>query len=169
MKTMMLMAVIALVAITGYSEDNKESKEPAELTAAKADYAAQIEKVTAPIKAKQITRLEKLKTQLTKKGDLEGALAVQDEIDALANDDESLLLGKWEMKLDMGYTSIWTFKKDGTVLSTNGIKSGRWTLGKKGVTLAWDNSDAKDLMVAPLKKGGTVISTVHGPGSAVKK
>ena len=93
------------MAITGYSEDAKETKEPAELTAARKDYAAQVEKATAPIKAKleaaekdcaeqmekataaikvkQVVALQKLQASLMKRGDAQGVAAVQAEIGAV--------------------------------------------------------------------------------------
>ena len=105
MKKKMMMAFIALVAITGYSESTKETKEPAELTAARKDYAAQVEKATAPIKAKleaaekdcaeqmekataaikvkQVVALQKLQASLMKRGDAQGVAAVQAEIGAV--------------------------------------------------------------------------------------
>ncbi len=118
-KTMLVMAVLALVAMTGYSEDAKETKEPAELTAAKKAYAEQIEKVTAPVRAKQIATLQKLQKQLTVKGDLQGALAVQNEIEAINSGKTGpptmeSFTGEWTYGDPAGWSFPATFKKEGS-------------------------------------------------------
>jgi hypothetical protein len=58
--------------------------EPPELITVRASYQKQIEAATAPIHAKYLEYLEGLKKQLGGKGDVQGALAVQKEIDAIA-------------------------------------------------------------------------------------
>ncbi len=59
------------------------SAEPAELTSARANYQKQIKTLTDPVNARYVSYLETLKKSLGAKGDLDGALAVQKEIDAL--------------------------------------------------------------------------------------
>lgn len=58
--------------------------EPPELVSVRASYQKQIQAATAPIHAKYLEYLESLKKQLGGKGDAQGALAVQKEIDAIA-------------------------------------------------------------------------------------
>lgn len=57
--------------------------EPPELTTVRSSYEKQIQTVTAPITAKYVEFLENLKKQLGGAGDLDGAVAVQKELDAL--------------------------------------------------------------------------------------
>jgi hypothetical protein len=58
--------------------------DPPRLTTVRASYLKQIEAATAPITAKYVEYLENLKKELGAKGDLESALAVQNELDAIA-------------------------------------------------------------------------------------
>ncbi|MCF7790174.1 MAG: hypothetical protein K9N47_28910 [Prosthecobacter sp.] len=59
------------------------SAEPAELTSARGNYQKQIKTLTDPVNARYLAYLESLKKSLGAKGDLDGALAVQKEIDSL--------------------------------------------------------------------------------------
>lgn len=58
--------------------------DPPRLTSVRASYQKQIEAATAPITAKYVEYLENLKKDLGAKGDLDGALAVQNELDEIA-------------------------------------------------------------------------------------
>jgi hypothetical protein len=60
------------------------SAEPAELTSARANYQKQIKSLTEPVNTRYAVYLESLKKSLGAKGDLDGAIAVQKEIDSLA-------------------------------------------------------------------------------------
>ncbi|WP_395751731.1 hypothetical protein [Prosthecobacter sp.] len=60
------------------------SAEPAELTSARANYQKQIKSLTEPVSTRYAVYLESLKKSLGAKGDLDGAIAVQKEIDSLA-------------------------------------------------------------------------------------
>ncbi len=169
MKKRMVMLVILALAWIGYSED---SKEPAELTAAKKDYSEQIEKVTAPVKAKQLVKLEKLKKQLTTKGDLPGAMAVQAEIDALASVGDlvvSALVGKWEVSVTNGYRDTWIFNKDGKVHCSwnNGI-DGRWSREKDTIVVKWDNG-WKNVLMLPIDSTGIRGDTDVGKNTLTAK
>ncbi len=161
MKKMMLMtAVIALVAIAGYSEDDKDAKEPAELTAAKKDYAEQIEKVTAPVKTKQISRLEKLKKQLTTKGDLQGALAVQAEIDSMSGV-ASKAVGKWKWP---GGETI-ELCDDGTTVPFPGTGwTGTWKTSGKKTEISWSNNSIDTLIIIAADGNKATLTNNKGGG-----
>lgn len=58
--------------------------DPVELVAVRASYQKQIQAATAPINTKYLEYLDTLKKQLGAKGDVQGALAVQKEIDSIA-------------------------------------------------------------------------------------
>ncbi len=58
--------------------------DPPQLTSVRASYVKQIEAATAPITEKYVAYLENLKKELGAKGDLNGALAVQNELDSIA-------------------------------------------------------------------------------------
>ncbi len=152
-KTMLVMAVIVLAVMAGYSEDAKENKEPAELTAAKKEYAEQLEKVTAPVKAKQIARLEKLKKQLTTKGDLQGALAVQKEIEALEGKEEISFVGKWNWA-GGGLVEI---KADGTATFIGQAWKATWKEKDGKAVLVWSNGAIETVSVASDGNSGKVV------------
>ncbi|MBK8094135.1 MAG: hypothetical protein IPK32_19770 [Verrucomicrobiaceae bacterium] len=59
-------------------------EEPAELVSVRASYQKQIQAATEPINARYLSFLDDLKRRLGGKGDVEGALAVQKEMDAIA-------------------------------------------------------------------------------------
>lgn len=63
--------------------------DPPQLTSVRASYLKQIEAATAPITAKYVEYLENLKKELGAKGDLDGALAVQNELDAIAGSEKA--------------------------------------------------------------------------------
>lgn len=63
--------------------------DPPELTKVRASYQKQIREATAPINARYVEYLENLKKQLGGKGDLDGAGAVQQELDAIVRLQES--------------------------------------------------------------------------------
>jgi len=170
MKTMVMlvMAVLALVAIAGYSDgkssptkkaannsedDATASKEPSALTVARKAYQTQVNAALDPIKKKYIAQLEELKKQLGGKGDLEGATAVQREIDAVnraakkenigtadgdeATDNSYEPTGMWKFTCTTsGWSSTLDIKDDGTCHVGDG-RNGTWEVkgGKLTVTL----------------------------------
>lgn len=146
-KLMLMMAVLALVAIAGYSEDAKETKEPSELTAAKKAYAeakdkivTAAEKALEPVRAKQIATLEKLKVRLTKAGDLAGATAVQAELDALAGKMSDKFIGIW--KWAEGATA--ELKADGTAELPRNAWTGTWEMRAEKIVIVWGRSGYTD-------------------------
>lgn len=78
MKTCLTLATLlfSLHALSG--------AEPPELVTVRASYQKQIQAATAPINVRYLDYLENLKKQLGAKGDVEGATAVQSEIDAIS-------------------------------------------------------------------------------------
>lgn len=65
--------------------DHVAAADPPELTSVRVAYLKQIESATAPIRDKYLAYLESLKKELGAKGDLEGALAVQRELDSISS------------------------------------------------------------------------------------
>ena len=60
------------------------SQEPDRLRSLRDSYRSAVERSTAPLTKTYLAELEKLKTELTKKGDLQGALAVESEIKVIS-------------------------------------------------------------------------------------
>ncbi len=84
MRIIMLLASLFVFACSpSLMLADNEIKEPSALTQARKAYQAQANSVVTPIKKKYLAQLEELKKQLGGKGDLEGAGAVQKEIESL--------------------------------------------------------------------------------------
>lgn len=103
------------------------------------------ERALEPVDRKYLAALEALKTRLTKAGDLDGALEVSKEIEAIASGPTGgfegkvtpadLTQGEWRFDVKSpAYTTHLSFHDDGTI-TERGSKAtiGRWTL--KGSTL----------------------------------
>ena len=164
-------------SVLGLAEEKKDDSP--ELSQARSDFQKQVKTMLDPITKKYIQRLEDLKKKLGAKGDIDGAKAVQDEItrlksiapDSLENEPnskdattEKVLLGKWSFeKKDRSYSAIWTFQKDGIVLSNNGTPRGNWEIRKDVVYINWGGS-AWEEFVLPLNPNSTECNS-HVGGS----
>ncbi|HEY4262052.1 MAG TPA: hypothetical protein VGM98_17920, partial [Schlesneria sp.] len=122
------------------SAEDKADQNP-DIAAVKKQYMAELE----PINKRYRSRLEALKEKLTRKGDLSGALVVKAELDlaiaANPTQPANALEGTWTIKYDNGYTSVYTFRPDGTVLHHNQQKVG--TLKKDGSDILINFNDGK--------------------------
>ncbi|MBL9143428.1 MAG: hypothetical protein JNM99_07060 [Verrucomicrobiaceae bacterium] len=78
MKHTKLITLLALTISSAWSQ------EPDRLRSLRDSYRSAVERSTAPLTKTYLTELEKLKTELTKKGDLQGALAVESEIKVIS-------------------------------------------------------------------------------------
>jgi hypothetical protein len=104
---------LSLFSLWLWADDKPD--ENAEVAAIKKQYLTELE----PIQKRYRTRLENLKDKLTKKGDLQGALAVKAELDqativkpkAAAISAE----GTWSIKYDNGAQRSYVVLADGTV------------------------------------------------------
>jgi hypothetical protein len=128
------------------------------------------------LEASLVADLKKQLDATTKSGDLDGALALRNEINKIEIGDfvsiiedvlghsrllaaaESRLIGRWRVELIKEgraiYSSEWTFEKDGTVTSTNptGALKGKWVteLGKSRIFIDW-GSGAWETFSLPLR------------------
>lgn len=78
----LILVLCMFVGLPLYAQNN--SKEPETLTKARAKYQKEVARVTAPITKDYLDQLDTLKKALGAKGDVEDAMAVQKEIDAVA-------------------------------------------------------------------------------------
>jgi len=113
--------------------------DPPQLTSVRASYLKQIEAATFPITEKYVAYLENLKKELGAKGDLNGALAVQNEIDAIVdsaklatNSNGSDRIVVWNQnnnaKGDRGTERI----------NVSLLLNGREVWSKKSIKIEWD-------------------------------
>lgn len=69
-----------LFALFQISPSYGQNQEPKELTEARNSYNAELQKAIKPVNDRYLPKLEELKKQLTFKGDIKGAVVVEDEI-----------------------------------------------------------------------------------------
>ena len=143
--------------------------EPAELVSVRASYQNQIQAATAPIHAKYLEYLESLKKQLGGKGDVQGALAVQKEIDAIA------ALQKVETKAGGDKIVIWNQNNGGKGdrgtkrVNLSLLAGGRELWSRKSLKVDWDAVKAGNVeVVVPTVNADTVrievTDSVNGKG-----
>lgn len=143
--------------------------EPAELVSVRASYQNQIQAATAPIHAKYLEYLESLKKQLGGKGDVQGALAVQKEIDAIA------ALQKVETKVGGDKIVIWNQNNGGKGdrgtkrINLSLLAGGRELWSRKSLKVDWDAVKAGSVEVlVPTVNADTVrievTDSVNGKG-----
>jgi hypothetical protein len=147
-------------AIAVCAEDAKESKDPVELAQVRNTFQTQMKAATTPIIQRYLQQLDALKKQLGGKGDVNGAVAVQKEIDAFAVKPEKPvdiniknLIGKWDVRFTNGHSCNWTFEEGGSLKSNDG-NTGTWEIQKDKVLLHWKCGIEESLNL-PIKKAGT--------------
>lgn len=114
----MLFALSLLAAVSAGLARAQE--DPAELAQARAIYQRDVEAAMRPLKDRYMQALEKVKKSLTFKGDLAGALKVQEEMETI-NSEIGLarLVGEWVCKFVNGAVHHYTIEADGTIFWTD--------------------------------------------------
>jgi len=97
------------------------AEEPEELVKARKTYREKIEKLTAPVTKSYIKHLEAMKRKLGAKGEIEQALAVQQEIDSVSAalpppSGDKAIVGTW--RADGNPEQVVTFYADGRCKAT---------------------------------------------------
>jgi hypothetical protein len=136
--TLLILCLVTVCLVNEQARAQTAAAEPAELTKTRAAYQQQIKMATDPIKQKYADYLEGLKKTYGAKGDVDGALAIQKEIESLgiaiappigAKSDKIVI---WNQnnggKGDRGT------KKVNVML----FAGGREIWSKKGIRLKWD-------------------------------
>ena len=108
-------------------------------------YEKRLEEVAKPIREDYLKRLRALKEELTKRGELEQAVAVNDEIRriefaaAIALTPELLVSREWKHSVPTRrWEALWTFTADGHQKSNRG-QVGKWSI--RGERLRHDALD----------------------------
>jgi len=115
---MTLLSFVAVVAIAAAADRTEE--EPADLTQARASYQRDVEFATRPLRDRYLQTLERIKKSLTFKGDLAGALKVQDEMESLGSGAGlARLAGDWVCQFANGAIHHYTIEADGTAFWTD--------------------------------------------------
>jgi hypothetical protein len=111
----------------------RSADEPAELLAARARYERDVEQAMRPHKDRYLQALEQIKRSLTFKGDLTGALAVQQEIESVSGGAGiSKLAGEWVCRFANGAIHHYTIEADGTMYWTDPVPKKKLKTTSKG-------------------------------------
>jgi hypothetical protein len=158
---MRIFIAVLFLALPLFAQDT-EKKEPAALVKAREDYQRDI----LPITKKYVAKLEALKKDLGGRGDLDGATAVQAEIDTVKPDDDGskngALFGVW-----IGKYGTYEFRAGSRAWYTNndGKKiEGKWTLKEKKFIATWTNGVTDTYNYPPQ---GDALSGVCSSGTAL--
>jgi hypothetical protein len=98
------MLMVFAMAVWAEDENPKEFKEPKELMQARTAYQNQAKAVLDPVKQRYLVTLDSLKRQFGAKGDAEGAMAVQKEIETVKADKKPDRIDKYDI------TGQWVYK-----------------------------------------------------------
>jgi hypothetical protein len=154
---MRIFIAVLFLALPLFAADPVAEEEPPALTKAREKYQKDI----LPITKAYLATLEGLKKQLGAKGDLEGATAVQTEIDSVKPDDDGSresFFGKWKNQY-----GIYEFRAGGkcSLTGSNGKKDGVWRKSGKDIVVTWP--DGVDTFNPQLQNGKlTGSATSHG-------
>lgn len=113
------MLVVLAIAVWAEDEKSKEFKEPQELMQARTAYQNQAKAVLDPVMQRYLVTLGALKRQLGAKGDAEGAMAVQREIESVKScdkpdkKDKETIAGEWMYKDPAWWSRKVVIKKKG--------------------------------------------------------
>lgn len=155
------LTILVVLTTSLASAADEASKLPPAAQAAVDRYTADVAKIkkdaddaTVKRAAELAKLLAGIQDTVTKKGDLEGALAIKAEVATLPKAAEvkkvaatspikDKMVGKWRVN-----SAIFTLNADGTVLHNSG-QTGTWTLDKdqKTISVAWNNGLTDTMMV----------------------
>jgi hypothetical protein len=103
---------LLLPPLRGRADNTGQSKPAVDLAAEREKYEASIQ----PLQKRYIARLESLQRTATQRGDLESALAIEQELERVqAELAGTTLLGKWAVEFNNGVTRTYVLKPDGTI------------------------------------------------------
>jgi hypothetical protein len=105
----------------------------------------QANKIDAKIKSLEATKLE-----IVGKMRPEKVVKIEKE-DPVVN----MLTGSWDARFVSGFRSVWTFNRDGTMLSTQGAHNGIWRKTGDGILIVYQ----WDIIKLPLDINGTVFDS----------
>jgi hypothetical protein len=146
--------------------------EPNQLTKLRGSYDAAIQKATTPIQKTYISALEKLKTDFTKSGNLEAAIAVNGELQKLkqpAIDVElpsgftmKALAGEYTFESNKEYKDTRVLSENGTMTKNGGNPvSDKWGLERKSLfigNIVLDSDASRTKFASKPSSDGTVFT-----------
>jgi hypothetical protein len=165
---LMLLALVALLPVCGAETaklPTKAQEAMEKLEKSEGKLTADYKKSLNAERGKTITELQKAQKDVTKSGDLDGALAIKKQIEALqakiAEDDEGdllgekkltpakMIIGKWDFTKTNGVAGTLDFKPDGNCIATITAPIAfpsvpcKWEIKEEKVLLTWLNDASK--------------------------
>ena len=164
MKTLLVLCLFFALPIIA---QDTEKKEPDALTKARTAYQKEVARVTAPVLRDYLDQLDALKKVLGGKGDADGAVAVQREIEACTPEKTDVTGGGVVLGVWTGRWGTVEFRAGGRAWNTYGGSKteGTWTLTGKKVVVVWTNG-SKDIYSYP-PQGGVLSGTCSNNGVAL--
>ena len=142
-----MVALVASLQFLASAEDTVE-KLPPDCAALKKQYLRDTENATKPIRARYVSALQALVAAATRKGDLAGALTIQNELTHL------ILVGRWQFH-SVGSTSIKELHSNGTFTTEGKSDStGTWVLEPNGLVLRY-STGGNETFPGTLNPNGT--------------
>lgn len=129
--------LLALPLIIVYSV----AADPPQLISVRAAYQKQIESATAPITEKYVAYLENLKKELGAKGELEGALAVQRELDSIEGSSKSVKAEEGDRIVVWNQNNGGKGDRGTERINVILLLDGREVWSKKSIKVEWDPVD----------------------------
>lgn len=179
---MKMFIVLLMFAVCAAQE---ESKLPTDVQKVLASYQEDVDKLNlkrdqevAKLSEKLVASLEKAQASATKKGDLEGALAIKAELDEVNKALADLVLGITPRKAawvdKKTWQIVWSgsrnfveFNSDGTMLRADGAK-GTFTVAEDGaLSMTWDDGLTWTAVVPPKSTPDTTAGRNHNGTSFV--
>ena len=135
---------IALVTAMPIAEAQDGERDPARLSSLRNQYQAAVERATKPVTASYLAELQKLKTEFARKGDLESAIAVEQEMKRLATPgladgtplppgNPEALLGRRFQFIRNGAVTLLTLAPDGKVQGNDHPNETLWDVSRSGL------------------------------------
>ena len=161
-----------LLAVVWLTLPHAFADQPTKLTSLRSGYQSAVDRAMQPIQRTYLQELVKLSVELTKAGDLEGALAVNEEMKKLPQDLVAQALGQAVDRPVRKLTFKATIDGDDKLIVQNGkvsIEHGGWEKpedisvnGEKWAP-AWDGNRA-----APLEKMSPPLASFNGETVSVR-
>lgn len=141
---MQFLITLLTAALVAFSCPSRAADEPQQLKQARTAYQKEVETVSRPARDKYVRALNDLKRALTAKGDLEGALAVQHELERVsANSVFPRFVGDWSVIYANGSVRHYSILADGRVTWTDSNPPKQATLTQKTDDYLLDFGDGK--------------------------
>jgi len=165
MKSTIILAMIAFAPLIGLAQEHPKSQ-PAALVKLRMNWQQSVSEVTAPLNNKYHEALVKMKTDFTRAGNLDDALAVDAEIKQIEANGALMTLnevyGTWNITYADGKSYRRDVLKDGTWKEPKDATPGKtWKMDGDRIVFRFPDGGS-DWFITPINPKGTKGKTIHG-------